>query len=238
MPRFWRVLFGPRVTVRPHVTSGPASPGQQVWIGRRVRSTSLPSHTISWHGGELTVFGAMSHTAFASDSSFARVLQTLRRLRFLQRGQQPSDVAQRFERGGIAEQAGIVRALRVRFDTHAERHPPRRAEQVGEHGNRVPGRASNSNAGPPERNTRSESSVISRTGETDWLMRRNSPSPSRRAVKSRRSLYFIDVRRGRAARKTIVDFTCVGVRTFADIRQIPIEIAATACVQDPKQCSL
>ncbi len=32
MPRFCRVLWGPRVTVNPQVINGPMSPGQQVWI--------------------------------------------------------------------------------------------------------------------------------------------------------------------------------------------------------------
>ena len=35
-------LVRPRVTVRPQVISGPASPGQQVWIGKRARSTAVP----------------------------------------------------------------------------------------------------------------------------------------------------------------------------------------------------
>ena len=62
MPRFCRFLCGPRVTVSPHVMSGPASPGQHVCTGKRARSTSAPSHTTSWHGPDERSFGAMSST--------------------------------------------------------------------------------------------------------------------------------------------------------------------------------
>ena len=51
---------GPRVTVRPQVISGPASPGQQVCIGSRARSTSPPSqHDLLARRAERS-FGAMS----------------------------------------------------------------------------------------------------------------------------------------------------------------------------------
>src|SRR2546423_1127984 len=62
MPRFRRALRGPRVTVNPHVMSGPASSGQHVWIGRRARSASFPSHTTCWHGAPETSFGALCIT--------------------------------------------------------------------------------------------------------------------------------------------------------------------------------
>src|SRR2546427_520798 len=42
--------------------SGPASSGQHVWIGRRARATSLPSHTTCWHGAPEISFGAMCIT--------------------------------------------------------------------------------------------------------------------------------------------------------------------------------
>ena len=53
-----RGLCGPRVTVSPQVISGPASPGQQVCIGSRPRSTSAPSRTTSWQGAEPTLLAA------------------------------------------------------------------------------------------------------------------------------------------------------------------------------------
>ena len=42
---------GPRVMTRPQVINGPASSGQQVWIGSAPRSTSSPSQTTSRQGG-------------------------------------------------------------------------------------------------------------------------------------------------------------------------------------------
>jgi len=68
MPRFCRAFSGPRVTTRPQVISGPASPGQQVWIGSRERSTSLPSQTISWQGALSRSFGAIFSTCFSTGS--------------------------------------------------------------------------------------------------------------------------------------------------------------------------
>ncbi|MNY70784.1 hypothetical protein D3C86_2089890 [compost metagenome] len=61
-------MFGPRVTVRPQVISCATSPGQQCWIGSRARSTSSPSHTMSWHGAFFTSFGAINSTCFNSGS--------------------------------------------------------------------------------------------------------------------------------------------------------------------------
>jgi hypothetical protein len=55
-------LSGPRVTVRPQVSSGPTSAGQHVCTGRRARSTSFPSQTTSWQGADDNAFGAMSIT--------------------------------------------------------------------------------------------------------------------------------------------------------------------------------
>lgn len=122
MPRFWRRALGPRVITRPQVKSGATSPGQQVWIGRRVRSTSLPSQTISWQAGLLTFFGLMSHSADFSIDTLASASRRPLGASPAQRGQQFADVAQR---------ADVVGA-------HAARHPRGRAEQVGQH--RHPGR--------------------------------------------------------------------------------------------------
>ena len=120
MPRFCRVLCGPRVTVRPQVMSGPASPGQQVCTGKRARSTSAPSHTISWHGADFRSFGAICITCMNSGPRvLPRVLQALRRLRLLEEREQLADFAQRGDR----------------LFAHAERDARRRAEQVAEHGN-------------------------------------------------------------------------------------------------------
>ena len=64
MPRFWRGLFGPRVTTKPQVISGATSPGQQVWIGSLPKSTSAPSHTTSWQGALDSTLGDMFSTCF------------------------------------------------------------------------------------------------------------------------------------------------------------------------------
>ncbi|MCY1177086.1 hypothetical protein D9M73_173820 [compost metagenome] len=55
-------MFGPRVTVRPQVISGPTSPGQQVCTGSFDRSTASPSSITSWHGPSRSTFGAIDST--------------------------------------------------------------------------------------------------------------------------------------------------------------------------------
>ena len=49
---------------------------------------------------------------------------------------------------------------------------------------------SNNNAGPASLKTREEISVISKNGDTSKLIRFNSPSFSKKSIKSRRSLYL------------------------------------------------
>ena len=116
-----RVFSGPRVTVRPQVISGPASPGQQVWIGRRPRSTSAPSQTTSWHGADDTTFGAMLSTCFSTGSLSQASFRPLGGSGSFRYGEQLADFAQRLD---------LVLA-------HAERDAQRRAEQVAEHRDRM-----------------------------------------------------------------------------------------------------
>ena len=161
MPRFCRVLFGPRVTVRPQVISGATSPGQQVCIGRRARSTSAPSHTISWHGADERSFGAM--------------LQHLHEDAAACSATRPS--------GPSAARAPSGRRAACRFRA-APRPTPRpcparrarRAEQVAEHRHRD-GPSASRTAAPdrPRFSTRSQISVISRRGSTSTAMRFSSP---------------------------------------------------------------
>ena len=100
--------------------SGPASPGQQVCTGKRARSTSPPSQTISWHGADFRSFGAICITCMNSGPRvLPRILQALRRLRLLQEREQLADFAQRGDR----------------LLAHAQRDARRRAEQIAEHGN-------------------------------------------------------------------------------------------------------
>src|SRR5699024_12820878 len=71
MPRFWRVLLGPRVITKGQVTKGPASPGQQVWIGRAYKFISSPSITTSWQGALLATLGFIDST-FLKIGAFER----------------------------------------------------------------------------------------------------------------------------------------------------------------------
>ena len=182
MPRFCRFLCGPRVTVRPHVISGPASPGQHVCTGRRARSTSAPSHTTSWHGPDERTFGAMSstfmntgrvfcHASFRLFGGSGSLRNASRRpiSRSASRQSSPSTPIARATRCGVPNRlpsTGIV--------------PPSGARNV-------PTGFSNSSAGPPLLSTRSHSSVISSFGSTGSATRFNSPRASSWAMKSRRS---------------------------------------------------
>ena len=78
MPRFCLVFSGPRVTVRPQVISGETSSGQQVCTGSRARSTSSPSHTISWHGADERSFGAICITCMNTGRVFCQTSLRLR----------------------------------------------------------------------------------------------------------------------------------------------------------------
>ena len=68
MPTLRVPLTGSRVITAGSVMNGAGSPGQQVWIGSRVMSTSSPVSTISWHTPLETIFGRES----AIDLSFIR----------------------------------------------------------------------------------------------------------------------------------------------------------------------
>ena len=111
-------MCGPRVTVSPQVISGPTSSGQQVCTGRRARSTSSPSHTISWHGARASLLRRhVHHLQEERPRVLPRILQALRRLGLLEEREQLADFAQR----------------RDRILAHAHRDALRRAEQVAEH---------------------------------------------------------------------------------------------------------
>ena len=157
MPRFCRAFSGPRVTVRPQVISGPASPGQQVWIGSRERSTSLPSHTISWQGALSSTFGAMLSTCFStgslSQASFSplggsgsfRYASSLPTSRSAATDSSPMPSATR-------------RGVPNRFASTGMRARPCTPSKPLGRSNRM--------AGPPALSTRSHTSVISRRGST------------------------------------------------------------------------
>ena len=171
MPRFCRFLCGPRVMVSPQVMSGATSPGQQCWMGSRVKSTSAPVHTTSWQGGRRTLLGAMLH----------RVLIRSRRPHrsFMPRGGSGSfSAASTSPKARISGKPATPRARATRCGV---------PNKLASTGMVWPVGFSNNSAGPPERSTRSARAVISRWGETGALMRRSSPWLCSCAMKSRRS---------------------------------------------------
>src|SRR4030066_107926 len=175
MPRFWRSLYGPRVTVSPQVISGPASPGQQVWIGNMARSTSSASINTSWQGALFTTLAGMLSTCLKVGSFSHRSLKP-----FGGSGSFRYASSRPMSRKAATDSAPIPRATRSGV--------PNRLPCTGIV---WPLGFSNSSAGPLARRVRSQISVISRCGSICWVMRLSSPRASSWARKSRRSEYFI-----------------------------------------------
>ena len=160
------------------VMKGAASSGQQVWIGRRPRSTSSPVRTTSCARPERTLFGIES----AIDFSFARLFTFSTR---------PC--------GGCISSTSPMRApTSSRLAASKARHIRRSVPNwLIRSGCSEPLTFSNRSAGPPDLTVRSLISVISRCGSTSAEMRLSSPSRSRRAIQARRS------RGGATARQSI-----------------------------------
>ena len=182
MPRFCRFLCGPRVTVRPQVISGPASPGQHVWTGSRARSTSSPSHTMSWHGADAALLRRhVEHLHEHRPRVAPGVDEALRRLGLLQEREQPADVAQR--RLPVAGSAPIAarraRGVPNRLPSTGIVAPlgPRNRRRILEQQRRAAARA-----------TRDRRAPSSRAADRPRRATRfSSPSASSCAMKSRRS---------------------------------------------------
>src|SRR5262245_43944379 len=174
MPRLRRRFAGPRVTVRPQVMSGPASPGQQVCTGSRARSTSSRSQTISWQGAPLRVFGAMSRTRLKSGNLSHR-----------SRSPAGGSGSLRYERS-----LPISRRFFSLSSPIAAATRPTVPKRLASTGMSCPAGFSKSSAGPPACSTRSQISVISRRGDTGAAMRFNARRASSWARNSRRSAYF------------------------------------------------
>src|SRR6266581_1592075 len=162
--------------------SGPASSGQHVWIGRRDRSTSFPSHTTCWHGAREISFGAMCITCLPigiQRSSTSRNpvggSGSLRNARSFPMSRSAS-------RGSAPASAPIARATR--------RVVPNRLPSTGI---AWPLGFSKSSAGPPALSTRQQTSVISSFGSTSARTRFSSPACSSCDRKSRRSRYLISL---------------------------------------------
>ena len=190
MPRFWRLRgfgtsCGPRVMTRPHVISGPASSGQQVCTGSCARSTSSPSTTLRWHSGLRTVRGAMSRSALIIDSS------------------RPASLKPRGGSGSFSRASSVPTSRSDAIESWPMPAATRSTvpNRLPSTGIVAPTGCSNSSAGPPRRNVRSQISVISSFGEIGVAMRFRLPARSSCATKSRRSSYFwvIDRRDGRDA---------------------------------------
>src|SRR6266849_5278827 len=182
MPRFWRALRGPRVTVNPHVMSGPASSGQHVWIGRRDRSISLPSHTTCWHGAPEISFGAMCITCLPIGIQRSSTSRNPLGGSGSLRNASSFPISRSASRGSAPASAPIARATR--------RIVPNRLPSTGI---TWPLGFSNSSAGPPVLSTRLQTSVISSLGSTSARTRFSSPARSSCHRKSRRSRYLISL---------------------------------------------
>src|SRR6266581_943726 len=191
MPRFLRALRGPRVTVNPQVISGPASSGQHVWIGRRARSTSFPSHTTCWHGASEISFGAMCITCLPIGIQRSSTSRNPLGGSGSLRNARSFPISRSASRGSAPGSAPMARATR--------RVVPNRLPSTGI---MWPFGFSNSKAGPPALSTRSQTSVISSFGSTSARTRLSSPTPSSCDRKSRKSRYLIslDERCGGAVR--------------------------------------
>src|SRR2546423_6873943 len=179
MPRFRRALCGPRVTVNPHVMRGPASSGQHVWIGRRARSASFPSHTTCWHGAPETSFGAMCITCLPIGIQRSSTSRNPLGGSGSLRNARSFPTSRSVSRGSAPISPPMARATR--------RVVPNRLPSTGI---TWPLGFSNNRAGPPALSTRSHTSVISSFGSTSARTRFSSPARSSCDTKSRRSRYL------------------------------------------------
>ena len=147
--------------------NGAASPGQQVWTGRRPRSTSSPVRTTSCTGPLRTLFGCES----AIDFSFFR----------------PRTFSARPCGGCISSTSPSRRPTSSSESAPNARHIRRSVPNWLISSGCSDFGFSNSSAGPPALTTRSTISVTSRCGSTSAETRTSSPSRSRSAIQSRRS---------------------------------------------------
>ena len=148
--------------------NGAASPGQQVWTGRRPRSTSSPVRTTSCTGPLRTLFGCES----AIDFNFFR----------------PRTFSARPCGGCISSTSPSRRPTSSSESAPKARHIRRSLPNwLISSGCWLSFGCSNSSAGPPALMTRSMISVTSRCGSTSAATRTSSPSRSRSEIHSRRS---------------------------------------------------
>src|SRR6266513_3370699 len=182
MPRFRRALCGPRVTVNPHVMRGPASSGQHVWIGRRARSASFPSHTTCWHGAPETSFGAMCITCLPIGIQRSSTSRNPLGGSGSLRNARSFPTSRSVSRGSTPISPPMARATRRVV-----------SNRLPSTGITWPLGFSNSRAGPPALSARSQTSVISSFGSTSARTLLSSPASSSSDRKSRRSRYLISL---------------------------------------------
>src|SRR3954470_7076809 len=168
MPTLRAPFRGSLVITAGNVMKGAASPGQQVWTGKRRRSTSSPVRTTSCTGPRRVVCGRES----AIDFSFLspRTLST-----------SPCG-------GCISSTSSSFAATSSSRSTPRARHIRRSVPNwLIKRGWLAPFGRSNSSAGPPALTVRSTISVTSRCGSTSAETRTSSPSRSSSAIQERRS---------------------------------------------------
>src|SRR5436309_15002091 len=162
--------------------SGPASSGQHVWIGRRARSTSPPSHTTCLHGAPDISLGAMCITCLPIGIQRSSTSRNPLGGSGSLRNASSFPTSRSVSRGSAPGSAPMARATR--------RVVPNRLPSTGVV---WPLGFSNSKAGPPVLSTRSQTSVISSFGSTSARTRFSSPARSSCDRKSRRSRYLISL---------------------------------------------
>src|SRR4051794_9803593 len=168
IPTLRTPVRGSFVITAGNVMKAAASPGQQVWTGKRRRSTSSPVRTTSCAGPRRVVCGSES----AIDFSFFR----------------PRTLSTSPCGGCISSTSSSLAATSSRRSTPKARHMRRSVPNwLIRSGWRAPLGCSKSSAGPAALTVRSTISVTSRCGSTSAETRTSSPSRSSSAIQERRS---------------------------------------------------
>ena len=166
-------VSGGRVITSGQVISGAGSPGQQVWIGRRPRSTSPPSRRSAWQSGR--------------DTGLGRVERAARTI-----GQRLSASRTPSKGSGSRRAASISPSSPTRDGATPNPAATRSAvpNRLARTGILAPSAFSNMSAGPPARRTRRCTSVMSWTrliGSPIRARRRRSSRNRRKALRSRKA---------------------------------------------------
>lgn len=151
------------------------SPGRQCWVGKHAKSTSSPSHTISWQHPAHASVGAMPHKDFSGEPSPDTSLK-------------PCGAAGFFKAAGSWPMRRNWPASSAPMPSVTRRGVPNRLASTGiVCALGLP----NINAGPPAPGVRSQISVVSREGETGAGICFSTPNCCRLERKPRKSGYFM-----------------------------------------------